>query len=473
MADALEVADVQGIVVRGYADLPAACYVMAQFDATESPGSWLGDVLGSVSSGAVKPVDAAVNVAFTASGLQKLGLGGADLNAFSAPFQEGMTEAYRARTLGDQGPNAPETWVWGGPNNPQVDVVLLLFARDAVGLTQVYQSQLAILSRHSCTEIVRLDTVDLRGKEHFGFHDGVSQPIIPGLSKKGTPNNTVNIGEFVLGYVNEYGLYTDRPLLEPQDDPRNHLPSDVAGSGKRDLGRNGSYVVFRHLSQDVDGFWNFVGRNAGEMSGSTSDPTAASIALAARMVGRWPSGAPLVLAPDGDRADLADANDFDYFHADLDGLRCPLGSHVRRANPRNSLDPQPGSQESIAVGKRHRILRRGREYGSPRATPANPGKEDPADASADRGLYFICLSANIARQFEFVQHTWINNPKFRGLYADADPLVAPRKDGGNTFTIQATPVRRRVSNLPQFVTVRGGAYFFLPGLRALRYLASR
>jgi deferrochelatase/peroxidase EfeB len=143
---------------------------------------------------------------------------------------------------------------------------------------------------------------------------------------------------------------------------------------------------------------------------------------------------------------------------------------VRRSNPRDSLDPSPGSAESVAVGKRHRLLRRGRKYGSPlaqaEALAAASGPEQD-----ERGLHFICLNANIARQFEFVQHTWINNPRFAGLYDEPDPLVAAAGARGRTFTMPADPVRRRVTGLPSFVSVRGGAYFFLPGLRALRYLA--
>jgi deferrochelatase/peroxidase EfeB len=184
------------------------------------------------------------------------------------------------------------------------------------------------------------------------------------------------------------------------------------------------------------------------------------------MVGRWPNGAPLVLAPGLDDPALSSENDFGYFHIDLEGLRCPLGAHVRRSHPRDSLDPSPGSQRSIDIGKRHRLLRRGRKYGPPLTLEAalNGG----VGAEDERGLHFICLCGNIARQFEFVQHTWVNNPKFKGLYEDPDPLMgAP----GRTFTVQAKPVRRRVTDMPSFVQTRGGAYLFLPGVRALRYVA--
>ncbi len=143
------------------------------------------------------------------------------------------------------------------------------------------------------------------------------------------------------------------------------------------------------------------------------------------MVGRWPSGAPLVLSPERDDPALADPNDFMYAQSDAHGYACPIGAHIRRANPRDSLDPRPGSPESIAVNKRHRLLRRGRAYGPPLSVEqALSDRDAPVD---ERGLHFICLNGNIARQFEFVQHTWINNPKFDQLYDDADPILAGRE----------------------------------------------
>jgi deferrochelatase/peroxidase EfeB len=206
----------------------------------------------------------------------------------------------------------------------------------------------------------------------------------------------------------------------------------------------------------VDGFRRFVDQ-ASRGDGS-ADPDA-SARLAAKMVGRWPNGAPLTRAPDHPVDDLADANDFGYADDDAAGLGCPVGAHIRRANPRDALDPESGPGRSVRSVNRHRLLRRGRAYGD----PSDPG---------ERGIHFICLNANIARQFEFVQHTWLNNPKFAGLYDDTDPVVATHHgDDGRTFTVQAHPFRQRVTGLPTFVTVRGGAYFFLPGMRALRFLA--
>jgi Dyp-type peroxidase family len=265
-------------------------------------------------------------------------------------------------------------------------------------------------------------------------------------------------GEFILGYRNEYGLYPVSPAVAPADDPAGLLAPSPSATA-RDLGRNGTYLVFRELHQDVEGFHAFLDEATRRGDGS-ADPEAAS-RLAAKMVGRWPSGAPLVLAPDADDPSLAAANDFGYAATDAAGLRCPIGAHVRRSNPRDSLPPKPGSRQAVAIGKRHRIIRRGRERRRPTASPT-------ADAPA-RGLYFICLNANIARQFEFIQSNWCNNPKFAGLYEDRDPLVSTQP--GQTFRVPGVPVRTRFTGIPNFVTVEGGAYFFLPGARALRFLA--
>jgi deferrochelatase/peroxidase EfeB len=140
------------------------------------------------------------------------------------------------------------------------------------------------------------------------------------------------------------------------------------------------------------------------------------------------------------------------------------------------LDPDPGSEKSIAIGNRHRIIRRGRAYGRPVADSMEP--EDILKAEEDdndRGLHFLCFNTNLGRQFEFIQQTWTNSKKFAGLYDDADPIVGDQdpNDRGETgvFTMQASPIRKRITGVPKFVQTRGGAYFFMPGIRAVRYLA--
>lgn len=456
-APAVELTDIQGVVTLGYRDLPLARMVLLQLGEAAAARSWLAALTPRVTSAVAHPSGTAVNVALTASGLAALGLPASAVAMLASELQQGMTADHRALVLGDVDESAPDRWRWGGPGQPRVDALLLMYAADDAGRVALGAGQADAWRAAGLVDVQTVDTVDLGRQEHFGFRDGISQPAIAGVPGAARPDDVVSAGEFVLGYPNEYGLYTDRPVLAADADPQGLLPPDPAGSGGRDLGRNGTYLVLRQLAQDVDGFRAFT-EEAGRGADGAGDPAAAEL-LAAKMVGRWRSGAPLVLAPDHDRDGLADANEFRYHDADPLGQRCPIGSHVRRTNPRDSLDPQPGTDASVAVGKRHRLIRRGRSYGAP-------------DGGGDRGLLFIGVCANIARQFEFIQHTWVQNPKFAGLYDDADPLLGVHRPHGGTFTIPARPVRRRVLDLPRFVTVRGGAYFFLPGLRALRYLAA-
>jgi Dyp-type peroxidase family len=452
--------DIQGLIARGYPNLTAASYLLLRVDDAARARAWLGQLQGQVTPGSARPDDTALNIALTARGLAQLGLPADALNQFSNEFTAGMITPHRRRSLGDVGASAPEHWLWGGPTSPPIDVLVVLFAPDKALLAERRAAVVSALD--GVTEVTTLETTaDLDGKEHFGFADGISQPTVDGLSARlDMPSNIIQPGEIILGYPNEYAQYTDRPLLERSADPNGLLPLDEAGSGKADLGRNGSYLVFRQLSQDVRGFWRYVDA---AVDGAADRRTW----LAAKMVGRWPSGAPLALAPDADDPGLATANDFTYQFADPLGLACPISAHVRRSHPRDSLDPDPGTERSVSLDRRHRLLRRGREYGPPVADPLG---DTPAD-DPDRGLYFICLVGNISRQFEFIQHTWLNNPKFAERYDEPDP-IAGYHPPGSAFSVPADPVRTRYTNLPRFVTTRGGAYFFLPGLKALRYLSS-
>ena len=449
----LDLHDIQGLVARGYGNLPAARFLLLSIDDAAAARRWLATV--AVTRGDERPENAAVNLALTSAGLARLGLDPDTVDDFSKEFVSGMTTSHRRRILGDIDDDAPEKWDWGGPQKPPIHALLLLYARDRAGLNALEREQAP-----AGFDVVEppLDTSDLDDFEPFGFRDGVSQPIVEGLSKTGPPEVTVKAGEFVLGYENEYGLYTDRPLV---DDPSGVLPRDPQGSGHADLGRNGSYLVVRQLHQNVAAFWRFV-------DGAAHGDETARVRLAAKMVGRWPSGAPLVLFPDADPGDPELAkNDFAYHEHDRRGTRCPVGAHIRRTNPRDSLDPAPGTSRSWEINRRHRLLRRGREYGPPlpmdEALAGDDGKE--------RGIHFMCLNGNIQRQFEFVQHTWLNNPKFAGLYNDSDPVTAPSVPHGGTFTMPTEGVRERVTEVPRFVSVKGGGYFFLPGVSALRYLA--
>jgi Dyp-type peroxidase family len=450
-ASAPELHDIQGLVARGYSDLATARFVLLDIDDGAAGRSWLGALGPTLTAGDVRPQERAVNVALTSSGLAKVGVPPDVLELFALEFAGGMTTPHRRRMLGDVGPDAPERWDWGGPGRP-IDAALLLYANDAPTLAALESEQTTSLP--SGVRVIRtLDTSDLQGYEPFGFRDGISQPIVEGLSKKGPPELTVRFGEFVLGYPNEHGRYTEDLLLERSPE----------------LGRNGTYLVFRQLRQDVGGFWRFLDEAARRPGGGAD--AGRRTRLAARLVGRWPSGAPLVLAPEEDDPTLGTANDFLYHEQDPRGTRCPLGAHIRRANPRDTLDPRPGTDDSLEINRRHRILRRGREYGTPLSVEEVLGPEGAESAGDERGLHFMCLNASIARQFELVHFTWLNSPKFVGLYDDSDPIVGPSQPFGGTFTMQSETLRERLTDLPRFVSVKGGAYFFMPGIAATQHLA--
>ena len=324
----------------------------------------------------------------------------------------------------------------------------MLYAHDPQALELAHQGLRAQYGPGVREVYVRDTEVLPERKEHFGFVDGISQPRIAGYAGDKTDKSSaataapgLAAGEFVLGYANEYGK----------------LPSSPKMAGSRDLGRNGTYLVFRQLDQDVPGFWrNLLARAGGNRS--------EAVRLAAKCVGRWPSGAPLVRSPTRDDPSQGDVNDFGYANEDPKGTACPFGAHIRRSNPRDAL---PATQEeSLELARRHALVRRGRSYGEPLAPFTSEA------VPKERGLLFICVNANIGRQFEFVQQTWINNPKFAGLYDERDPLLGDHEQAGGTFTIPAAPFRERLRDLPRFTRVRGGAYFFLPSLRALRLLVS-
>jgi len=354
----LDLDDIQGLIAREYRRLPRARFTVFTAQDPAAAHALLSWLLPRVTPAGRFSGDSALHVAYTAAGLRRLGLPESALDGFSPQFRSGMTGPDRSRFLGDAGESDPRCWAWGSPQEPPVDGLILLYAT-ALEVLDARQAELAArLGAAGIRRITVLDTLELGNNEPFGFHDGISQPVIQGLPKAkgaaaaGTPGGrVVPAGEFVLGYPNAYGQLTDRPLVPAADDPRRLLPRDPAGSGAADLGRNGCYLVMRQLEQDVNGFWRYAGQATQRRDGS-EDPEART-ALAAKMVGRWPGGAPLVETPERDDTRLGNDNDFGYYHTDLLGLACPLGAHIRRVNPRDSLDPQPGTGASLAVNDGH------------------------------------------------------------------------------------------------------------------------
>ena len=476
--------DVQGIVRFGYGKMTQAAYVLVRIRDAAAARSWLRSAPITTAVAASPPPSTAMQVAFTAPGLQTLGVPSSAMAGFSHEFLTGMTESNRLRRLGDVGTNAASQWDWGW-NTGMPHAVVMFFARE--GLDAFVTRSMGSAWTDAFEVLRRLDTSDLDGVEPFGFTDGISQPEIDwdlarnpekGQLRYG---NVVALGEFLLGYRNEYRKYTDRPVLNA-DTTTAALPSAEDAPEKKDLGRNGTYLVMRQLGQDVRKFWQFVGKQASATSRDAES-------LAAAFVGRRRDGDPLVpiqqeaILGIGKKPVEVRQNQF-TFDDDPSGARCPFGAHIRRVNPRNAdLPGHPVGLKKLTamlgLGRDrflddltssvrfHRILRRGREYGPGLApedalTPAPPNEPD-------RGLHFLCLNANISRQFEFLQNAWVMNTKFAGLTGASDPLLGNRE--GNFSLEQHGAAPRRVTGLPQFVTVRGGAYFFLPGLRALRYFA--
>lgn len=482
-APGVELDDIQGLLRFGYKHHTEACFLLLRVTNRAAACAWLA-AAPVASAVARDPLPQTVlQVAVTSGGLRALGVADEVIDEFSPEFVSGMVgNGNRERRLGDVGANAPRHWRWGGGDGARPDVLLMLYARPGrLGewrreLESQYQSGFECLACLPCS--------DQHGAEPFGFADAISQPQLdwerqrPARDRESSSyTNLACLGEFMLGYPNEYGHYTDRPLLDPGRSGAARLPRAEDAPGLADLGRNGSYLVLRQLRQDVSGFWRFLDRHAG------GDP-ALRRKLAEAMVGRTLQGEPLAAPGTG-------SNSFTY-NDDPQGLRCPLGAHIRRANPRNG-DVPPGArslaararcalgldrtapvQDLVASVRFHRLLRRGRPYGtaiSPaQALAGCPGQDE-------QGLYFIGLNANLSRQFEFIQGAWLAGSRFNGLN-ETDPLLGPRLPGADdraadTFSIpQEHGPDQRVTGLPQFVTVVGGAYFFLPGIRALRYLAT-
>ena len=493
MTAAVDFNDIQGLLRYAHARLTQASFWLLSIRDAAAARSWLASAPVTTAIELDGPPKTALQVAFTHEGLRALGLSDDILAGFSDEFLAGMTEDSRARRLGDVGASAPEYWKWGGAGKVP-HVLVMLYAQPGLleGWTQTIQAAPwdAAFQVMDC-----LLTSNLQGVEPFGFADGISQPTLDWDRQRSVRGdqlaygNLLTLGEFLLGYPNEYGKYTDRPLLDPGQPSSSVLPFAEDVTHKRDLGRNGTYLVLRQLKQDVRGFWRFLDQQ------TSSDPHSRQN-LGEHMVGRRMNGDPLMPLSTqpipGINAKDAPQNQFTY-DSDAAGTRCPFGAHIRRANPRNA-DLPPGSNgliakllhtlgfeskgfrdDVIASTRFHRLLRRGREYG-PGLSPQQAISDSPD--TGEQGIYFICLAANISRQFEFVQNAWLMSTKFNAMTEESDPLLGNRQPVPgcpftDTFSLpQEAGVRTRITGMPQFITVRGGAYFFLPSLSAIRYLGS-
>jgi Dyp-type peroxidase family len=436
----IEFDDIQYLVMTRVPALTGR-YEFLSFRQPAQGRAWLAGVLDKVASvrqarESIEREQRWVSVAFTWQGLRALGVDEQSLATFPEEFRQGMVA--RAEVLGDTGRNHSDHWV-GGLARPDLHAIAILFARNAAERERVTREHQTLLAKTPATEV--LSSLDLDGfppldyaHEHFGYRDRLSEPQIEGSGIQPTPGSgaPVKAGEFILGQVDESGELV--PLPKPET-----------------LSRNGTFMAYRRLQEHVGAFRDFLRQHGG--------PTAEGQELiAAKLMGRWRSGAPLVLAPEKDDptlgADYQRNNNFNYAQMDPQGYAVPLGSHIRRMNPR----------DTTANIQRRRMIRRGATYGPPLPEGA------PED-SVDRGIAAFVLCGSLVRQFEFAQNVWINDPNFHELGNERDPLIG-NQDGSFDLTIPKRPIRRKITGLPAFTTLKGGAYFFLPGIKALRYLAA-
>jgi Dyp-type peroxidase family len=435
----LELEDIQSGVLRPRPAPYAATYILLRIDDRKA-GRELMRRVSKVVASAANPTSPAgeawVSVAVTFWGLKALGVPESSLASFPPAFQQGM--AARAPILGDRGESSPEHWETP-LGTADLHVVLTALAPDAQRLEAVLER--ARKAYHEMTGIKAIWRQDCfmlpTGREPFGFKDGIGQPAVEGSGIAGSnpKERALKAGEFILGYLDETGSFPAMPQPEV-------------------LGRNGTYIVLRKLHQRVAAFRQFLKANS-------SGPDGEEL-LAAKMMGRWRSGAPLALCPERDDPELgADPkrnNDFLYYEDDRLGFKTPLGSHSRRGNPRDGL------QDSRTNVNIRRLIRRGTSYGP--QLPEGVLEDD----GVDRGTMFSLIGANLTRQFEFVQSTWFNDGEFIGANTQTDPIVGTN-DLSADMTIPRRPIRQRLQGLARFVVTRGGEYCFMPGLRALHWLA--
>ncbi|MER9432977.1 hypothetical protein [Mesorhizobium sp. M0408] len=492
--DALESREIPTLVFGGLKRLGFATCLILRFTVDPRRNrSWLAKIENDISYGDSLLVKEALVVGLSQTGLLGLGLAKQDLETFPVPFQHGSDAPWRARALGDVDIDAPDEWWWGnGPEN-RADAIMLIYAdtqdrlngrvtrhrEELDGIEVAYELPLSTIPAGS-QDPYRQEPREPNVTEPFGFVDGVSQPIIRGTPQAQLTKESIHLvspGEFIVGYPDNLGYLPPTASVAAGDDPQNLLPSvgfdpfrqrpDFSTPqtlDRRDLGRNGTFLVVRQLEQDVQSFNDFIAEAANALTGNPRIPPNLRAPLdewiPAKMVGRWKDGTSLVRYPfapgTAARASARPDNEFLFGKEDPRGLRCPFGAHIRRANPRESFDP--GSTVQLSISNKHRIYRVGRPYSADVTESKRPG------------LMFMCLNADIERQFEFVQQVWAGAPSFHGLEKEFDPILG-YPGTAYQLTIPTATGPLYLKGMRDFVTVRGSGYFFLPGRTAVRYLA--
>jgi len=429
----LELDDIQATVLRARPEPYFGTHAILEFKDAASGKELLRRLAPRVPSAADwdQPRASWLAVAVSYRGLEVLDLPEDTLSSFPANFRTGM--AGRSDRLRDVGLNAPDHWEFPF-GTPRVHLAVSVYADSE----EAWHAEVAAYQRElqevPGVQVLSHQDFGATGFNVFGYRDGFSQPVVEGSGAESLPGDgrPIKAGEFVLGYPSESG----QPLAMPTPDI---------------LGRNGTYVVFRKYHSHVAAFNRYLRDNA-----STEEEREL---LAAKLVGRWRSGAPLALTPRHDDAAIGEdpqrINDFDY-RDDPRGLNTPLGSHIRRMNPRST------KMEVLSDVNIRRIIRRGTSYGE--TVPSSSIRDD----GQSRGLDFIALGARAIDTVEFLQSEWVNSGNFVGLGKEKDPLIA-LQDKAAYFTVPGTPPRR-VHGIQSFNTLLGGEYLFMPSLSALAWL---
>jgi deferrochelatase/peroxidase EfeB len=436
----LELDEIQATVLRQRPEPYFGTHVLLRVDDARAGREFLRRIAPHISSAADwwNAADAWLALGISHTGLEAIGVPAESLKSFPEAFRMGM--AGRSSQLRDEGPNHPRQWDFPfGTGDAHIGITV--FSDTA----EKWRRALAVAREQavgfSGFNIVHMQDFGAQpgSLNPFGYKDGIGQPAIEGSGVDPLPGQgpAIKAGEFILGYPGETGL----PLPMPQPDI---------------LGRNGTYVGLRKYQSRVGAFNRFLRANGSSMEEREL--------LAARLVGRWRSGAPLTLAPAADDPELGEDprrnNDFDY-SLDAAGMHAPLGCHMRRMNPRDS------HLTRLTDVNLHRIIRRGTAYGA----PYDPAALSPEDDEVPRGVYFLFISAKAMATLEFLQEEWVDDGDFVHLGDERDPIVGLQPDDA-TFTIPQHPVRRRIHGIETFNVVRGGEYLFMPSLSALKWLAA-
>src|SRR5262245_22511595 len=439
-APTLDLHEIQATVLRPRPAPYFGTHVLLRINEAQAGRAFLRRLTPHIDSAANwwSAVDPWLSVGFSYAGLEALGVPPGSLQSFPEQFRQGM--AARARSLGDEGVNDPKNW-----DQPygkgEVHIGVSAFSDSEENRRRILGIAREQYQGFSGVTVLAMQDFGAQPGDlnSLGYKDGIDQPPIEGSGVESLPGQgrPIKVGEFILCYPGEAGV----PLPMPQPDI---------------LGRNGTYIGFRKYQSRVGAFNRFLQAN-----GSTE---AERELVAAKLVGRWRSGAPLTLAPDKDDAELgADPrrnNEFNYAN-DPQGQQIPLGSHIRRMNPRDTKLTRLTDVDS------DRVIRRGTTYGP----PYDPNALSEADDAVQRGAIFLLISAKAMATLEFLQQEWINDGDFIGVGGERDPIIG-RQEEDATFTIPKEPVRRRIHGIETFNVLRGGEYFFMPSLSALRWIGN-